>query len=327
MKATLSRIAKEAGCSAVTVHKALTNQSGVSAELKNSIITIANRMGYNPPVDTGKNSNANFIYLVDKEYLLKPGEQFYTAIYFYLNEMCMKDNSKLSLLASNDPETTIAYFNTLAETKKVDGIFVGGQIDQEILRYIDGKKIKTVCIDFYSSDYAFDYVYVDNYYSGYLLAKYLIQKGHTKIGYVGNIKISNSIADRYFGYRRALNKYNIEFNKKYSHPFSQYHDIKVDLNDLPTAYICHCDKTAEYMYQYFDAKNIKINDQVSIISFDNTDICETLRPKLTSFGISKEEYSKTAYKLMLQKIKSIDQSSNYIKIDLKLFERDSVKVL
>lgn len=322
-KISLETIAKQLNVSIVTVHKALKNQHGVGPELRKKIIDLAAELGYATPTP-----ELNFIHIIQKDFLISMDEQYYMTIYYHLNRACTLAGAKLYFVAHDMLSATTATLRNLMQEKSITGIFLSGQMDRELLSEIEKLKKPVVCIDFYSSDYNFNYIYIDNYYAGYTLAKYLIKQGHRRIGFVGNIKFSNAIADRYFGYLRALNRFNIEWSYHINENIERtYTTINFDSENLPTAFICHCDRAASILYSQLQKIGIRIPEDISVISFDNTDICEILTPKLTSFGIDKEIFAKQAFQLMKQAIQKKANSLNYIKLNLSLYERESVRRL
>lgn len=60
-----------------------------------------------------------------------------------------------------------------------------------------------------------DTVISDGYYGMYTMTRYLIEQGHRKIGFVGNADSTNSIMDRFWGYRKALREAGIEFQPEW----------------------------------------------------------------------------------------------------------------
>lgn len=99
----------------------------------------------------------------------------------------------------------------------------------------------------------------------------------------------------------------------------------IELSQGATAYICHCDRAAATLYSVIEQSGKKIPDDVSVIGFDNTDICQVISPKLSSLGISKEVFAIQALNIMQQAIqKKHPGGINYIKLNLTLYERDSV---
>lgn len=325
-KVTLKTIADQLEISTVTVHKALNNQQGVSKSLREKIVSLANELGYERKISDGR---LNFIHVIKKDFLISVNEQYYTSIYYYLNMACEKVGAKLYFVVHDNIAGTMATIKSVGNENPIDGIFISGQIDRDLLTEINKMKKPVVCIDFYSSDFCFDYVYADNYYAGYTLAKYLIKKGHKKICFTGDIKYSNSVADRYFGYLRALNKFDIkEPPMLISKNIERDGEISDELfpKQMPTAFICHCDKAASVLYQYIKEKGYNIPGDISVISFDNTDICNLLSPRLTSMGIEKNIFAEQAYQLMMQSIENPKKEKiNYVKLNLRLYERASVK--
>ena len=323
-KVSMATIAKQLNVSTVTVHKAFKNQGGVSPALRQRILDLASELGYErPPQDAAA---LNFVHLIQKDFLLSTSEQYYTVIYYYLNQECSKIGAKLHFIVHDTLPATLANFKSLQQETPIDGVFISGQIDKSLLAEMEKLGKPVVCIDFFSSDFPFNYVYVDNYYAGYTLTKYLIQRGHRRICFVGDIKFSNAIADRYFGYLRALNRFDIaesmHINCNIERSFSE---PEFDFKNTPTAFVCHCDRAASVLYMYLEKLGYRIPEDISVTGFDNTDICQVISPRLTSFGIDKEILAFQAFQLMEQSLhKKRKNDLNYVKLNLNLYERDSV---
>ncbi|MCI8413054.1 MAG: LacI family transcriptional regulator [Clostridia bacterium] len=323
-KVSMQTIARKMGVSTVTVHKALNNQHGVSEKTRNEIIKVAYEMGYKLPE---KNQSLCFIYVTHKNFIMSQDEQFYSEIYHKLNMECLKVGASLELIVHDTPSTTLGTLKAIDSDKGISGIFVSGQLSPDMYAKLEELNLPIVCIDFYSSDYPFDYIYVDNYYASYSVTKYLIKKGHRKIGFIGDIGFSNSIADRYFGYLRALNKYKIPRDERlHINTNIEHVPTKLTFPEMPTAFVCHCDRAAAALYEELSLAGYSVPRDVSVIGFDNTDLCEHLTPRLTSFGIEKITYASTALGAMLARIEKKDEL-NYIKLNLQLYERESVRTL
>lgn len=325
-KVSLKTIAKKLNVSTVTVHKALKNQQGVSDKLRQKIINLADELGYESPSPQVSN---NYVHIIHKKFLLGADEQFYTPIYYYLNQECTNRNGKMYFIVHDTIPSTIQNLRNLFSEAPIDGIFISGQIEKELLSEIETFNKTVVCIDFFSSDFNFNYIYVDNYYAGYTLAKHLIKLGHKQLCFIGDITFSDAIADRYFGCLRALNKF------KVSNPCLHVNaniEREQNLDNLniptsPTAFICHCDRAASVLYNHLKAQGLDIPNDVSVISFDNTNLCNILSPALTSIGIEKESFATQAFSLMQQALQRKTHNLNYIKLNLSIYERNSVKSL
>ncbi len=325
-KITLADIAAQFNVSRVAVHKALTDKKGVSDALRKRIKAYAKSVGYEAKMVKKNVTDKRFVFFVRRDFFLVPSEQFYSTIFYYLGAECNDDRNSLQ----------VAFIEDRAERKDIekqiktyepDGIFFAGQIDDEILTYLTDIDLPSVLIDFYSPNHPLNYVAIDHFYTSYRLTSYLIRKGHQAIGFIGNIDRSSSIADRYYGYIKALRENSIvptpkwHINQTVERKKTTMHLHK---DELPTAFICHCDAAAQWLYASLLTENVRIPDDVSVVSFDNTSLCESLYPKLTSIGPKKDEFGKMAYDMMIEAIESPDMKKRRLLIEPKLNVRDSV---
>jgi LacI family transcriptional regulator len=332
-KVTLDTIANKLGVTKVTVSKALNNQPGVSEELKKRIIQTSFEVGY-----TTKNA-AKLAKTVSKLGMLVPKrffldtDNFYTRIYYYMNQESAKRDISLSLYILNPEEeqNNSIPLSLDQDQSEINGLFIVGEVKEDYVRTLISNRYPVIAIDFYKPELTLDCIVSDNYQSGYFVTKYLIDKGHVNIGFVGNPNYTTSIMDRYCGYIKALTANHLELNK-------EWHIVNNDENgsylidfslpqQLPTAFVCHCDMAAYKLLLKLQNEGISVPDQVSIISFDNTDISKTLLPALTSVNISKHDFATEAVNLMLWRIKHKEEQSKNIHLKSRLIERDSVSNL
>ena len=326
-KITLEKIAKEMGVSKVAVFNALNNKKGVSDDLREKIISYANANGYVNKSSLLEIKNKKFIFFINQDFFLTPSEQFYSTIFYFLSSECNKAGCLLQI-AFIEKEKTIEKMKEVINSFKPDGLFIAGEIETSIIKEIEGSNILTVFIDYYSPLYNCNFVYVDNYHLSYSLAKYLIEKGHKKIGFIGDINKTTSIADRYFGYLKALSEENLPAIEHWhiNINLEKNEEIKDISDDLPTAFICHCDAAAQRIYTVLALKGLKVPDDISIISFDNTALCDSLSPRLTSAGPQKDYYAKKAFNTMIDSLNNKNKNFRVI-IKTNLVERNSIMAL
>lgn len=329
-KVTLDTIANKLGVTKVTVSKALNNQPGVSEELKKRIIQTSLEVGY-----TTKNA-AKLAKTVSKLGILVPKrffldtDNFYTQIYYYMNQESANRDINLSLYILNpeqEQNNTIP-LSLVQDQADLNGLFIVGEVSEEYVSTLISYRFPVIAIDFYKPELSLDCIVSDNYQSGYTVTKHLIDKGHVNIGFVGNPRYTTSIMDRYCGYIKALTAHDLESNKT-------WHIVNNDENgsylidfalptELPTAFVCHCDMAAYKLLLKLQNEGISVPEQVSIISFDNTDLSQTVVPALTSMNISKHDFAMEAVNLMLWRIKHYGEKPKNIYLKSQLVERDSV---
>lgn len=319
-KPTMDTIATELNISKTTVYRALKNQPGISSVMKDQILSKAAELGYSY-VEKKKDGNVKYCYIVPKQYFFS-SEQFYTQIYYYLNSECQVYGYNLDLIiAEGVPD--------IQQAKKYTGVFLSGEFDPSIYQQFQNHNIKTVCIDFFSKDYPFSYVFIENFYSSYYLTKYLINHGHKKIGFIGDIYKANSILNRYLGYTRAMLKAKLPINPEWI-LFQNIVDLPnfnqiVLPQQIPTAYVCYCDMAAKQLYLKLEFLGLKVPDDVSVVGFDNTYVATELFPPLTTSGIDKSVVGKVSLAAMKKLVKTGRPNVEYLVPNI--IERNSVKSL
>ena len=189
--------------------------------------------------------------------------------------------------------------------------------------------VPVLFIDYYSPLYKFDYVYLDNYNLSYFATDYLIKNGHSKIGFVGNIQDTASIRDRYLGYRKALIEHNLKYRDEWhiNINLEHYNNFeKILSQNLPTAFVCHCDSAAQKLYLTLQMHGLSIPKDVSVISFDDTDDCKNMNPPLSSIGIGKEKLAKKSMAAMMDILNNQNKRQVTL-LKATLSERNSVRNL
>lgn len=150
----------------------------------------------------------------------------------------------------------------------------------------------------------------NDFYGGYIATKHLIAKGYRHIAYISGKKYVTS-TERCQGYLSALIEAGIEVNRKhivFSDDEGQYetgYDLLHRLleMDMPLdAAFCFNDKIASGCYGTLNEKQITISDEFGIISYDNTDICLKLEPKLTSVSYKNVEIGTKAAEILWKMI-------------------------
>lgn len=307
-KVTMQDIADSLGVTKVSVSKALNSQPGVGDELRQRIIETAEEMGYvgTKRFASGKVSRA-YAYIVTKRYFIE-ADNFYNVIIYYLGKKCAESASRLySFVLSEDDEKNRVIPHSLAE-QKPDGIFLIGEMSEEYILALKTLDIPLVAVDFSNPMLDIDCVIPDNYGMAMYTASYLYRNGHRKIGFVGDIKASVNILDRYMGYKKALAVFSlperedwvisdIGSNSKYTLDFALP-------ADMPTAFICHCDTAAYYLIQKLRACGMSVPEDVSVVSFDNTEMASRCVPGITTMDIDKKAIAYRSVSVMTARIEN-----------------------
>lgn len=327
-RVTMQDIADTLGITKVTVSKALNNQPGVSDSLRQEILLVAKRMAYALPAARPSSPARRLAFICPKRFFLED-DTFYTTIYYYINKRCSALGISIACFVINSTDETACLLPAQLRTECFDGLFVAGEFHQAYLACLLELPGAQVAIDFYRPSLPIDCVVTDNFYLGQQTAEYLLGKGHRDIGFVGDIQSTTSICDRYFGYRKALALHGLPARKEWhlvnNDAMTGQYTLSFELPDpLPTAFICHCDKAAFMLKQRLDRAGVAVPGQVSLISFDNTKLCELMLPHLTSVDFDRRQIAEGAIQLMFARLQSPQGPTEMVHIQGQLIERDSV---
>ncbi len=329
-KVTMRDIAQRLSISTVTVSKALGEKDGVSESLRGTIKQLASEMGYSytslsESEELLKNYNIGII--VASNYMQEGTYPFYFKMYQsivrYLSSH--KYSGILELITPLMREKNI--LPNIASGKKVDGIIVMGQLESEYLELLKGKKIPLIYLDFYDKNEQEDSVITDNVHASYLLTNYIVEMGHEKIAFVGNIYATSSILDRYLGYYRSLLLNGIAVREDYLISDRGEDELFIDLKlpeDMPTAFVCNCDEIAYILMEKLKKDGYRIPEDISVVGFDNYTLAGYTSPKLTTVEVNIEAMTKSAVELLVEQIEGRSAEKGRRLVSGKLIIRDSV---
>ena len=309
-KPTMRDIAREVGTSAVTVSKAMAGKQGMSDELRMKILKKASEMGYEYP-----HSNR----LLPREHLeigiLIPDKYFEPDSYYA--EIYKKLVKKLAemghfglleiLEAENERELILP---SLLTTKHVDGMIMLGEPAKAYYRKVAQAGTPVVFLDFYDEQANADAVAGDNAYGTYRLTSHLIRRGHREIGFVGNIKVTSSIMDRFLGYYRAMLTNDLQVREEWILPDREMTGglTKPNLPEkLPTAFVCNCDMTARMMIEQLRDKGYRVPGDVSVTGFDDYPPGGENDIPLSTFRIDTEAMVDMAAKMIAERCAGSDK--------------------
>lgn len=303
------------GVSGATVSRTLNNKEHVSPEKRRQIIDTAEKMGYTPNLAARslKASRTNQIMLclnavrdyfyfdIIDAFVRATTSNGYSALFNYTNDVESEEIKMLNNLRNNF----------------VDGlIMISLNFSQKHLSIIDGLSYPVVLSSisnrrFHISSDKYNYVGVDTEKGIYLSAGHLIGLGHKKIGYVGLPFRTMDWDERLKGFQTAMADGRLPINDDwvivggYDEAFGYQAGLKfAKMKSLPTAICASTDMIAIGMYRAFEENGVQIPGDVAITGMDNTDICELLKPKLTSVSLNQGEIVKAAAELIIAKLNS-----------------------
>ncbi len=175
-------------------------------------------------------------------------------------------------------------------------------------------------------------VIIDDEKGGYDMTRYLISKGHTRIGVIGGMADNLHTQNRLLGYQKALFEGNILYNPcwvRYGNWCREagYRETESLLEEGVSAVFCMNDNMAAGVYDYTYEKGLAVGKDISIVGYDDKEIADYLRPGLTTNKIPLQEIGTASARMMVGALESEEGilDLGIVRIPCRLTERDSVE--
>lgn len=347
---TLKDIAKMCGVSVATVSNVLNDKPKVSEETKRRVLEVVKETGYQPNyyaqgMRKKKSSIIGIIVEDICEFSTPPivesvmgyfDEQNYHSILVNLRlydkwqDTWYDDEEKFQSVLRPAIQELLSF--------KVEGIvYVAGHC-RVVNCFPDDFPVPAIVSYALSKSPKFTSVIIDDEKGGYDVTSYLISMGHRKIGVIAGDRDNIHTQERSKGYQKALLEEGILFDPdliRYGNwkRESGYHETKELVKKGVTAILCMNDTMAAGSYDYLYQHNIEIGRDVSVIGYDNKEISQYLRPKLTTNEIKLSEIGKISAEILLKEVEEDKEgeegeegnvSPSIIKLPCCLIERESV---
>jgi LacI family transcriptional regulator len=331
-RATLADVAQLAGLSTTTVSMVLNDRPNtrLSQDAADRVRSAAAKLNYRPNpaargLRLGKTRTVGFIS--DEVTITR----YASAMIRGLLEEAEKRDHTVLISESGRRADRIASALDLMLDRQADGIVFGlmgaKQIDVPVLPDLP------VVIANATSTPGHPCVLPDEYRAGYDAAKYLLDRGHRRIGFIGRSDalldpaLSATIGSRYAGLDAAMAEAGVSFahqvDGRYWEPDFGYAGAREILEQTDvTAIVSANDRVALGVYQATQERGLRIPDDLSVISFDDEYLASYLRPKLTTMQIPYLEIGRTALQLLLD-----GDAPDRTLVPMPLKERSSVRDL
>lgn len=231
----------------------------------------------------------------------------------------------------------------IAKLDDCSGVLLIGNVQKELLDSWLKERPDMVVIDDPSVTNEVDAVYTDLKDAAKHHLERLYEKGHRNISFIGGMKIRlNSDGTEKFSeederqvfYEEWMDKKKLTSYKKtfigdwttldgytLAGKFLEYYFDK----DMPTAVMVASDPLAVGVYRALQQKNIKIPDEISIVSFDDIEVAKFLTPSLNTAMVNSEELGKAAVRLAKERMVSLRDIPVRLIIPSNIVERESEK--
>lgn len=327
--ATIKDIAEQAGVSITTVSRVLNYDEtlNIQDDTRQRIFEVAEELDYQIKNRKKKKKKLKIgvIYSYSMEEELE--DTYYLSVRIALEKKLEKEGHK---------KINIANDVSKEEVPVVDGIICLGTFSDSMCERIETYDKPTVFVDASPDEIKFDSVVNDLRRSSMRVMKYLIEMGHSKIGFVGGRDIDSDgkikVDQRTYAYhdfmtsKKLFREEYMVINDGYNAKNGYYGMMKLlELEDVPTAVFVANDAMAIGAYKAINEKNLNVPDDISVVGYNDISTAKYLVPPLTTVRLHMDFMAERAVDVLVEKILSGREISVETMIPATLIIRDSVK--
>lgn len=323
LMSNIKKIAEMAGVSISTVSRVLNNHPYVNEQKRKEILAIIEKLNYT--------QNSNAIHLVRGKTnvigVLLPfvNNQYYSAIIEGISREAAKHNYNMMLCQTGyNADKEVEVLNML-KMKKLDGVIICSKINacQEIEKYATFGPVVT-CEDTISN--TISSIHIDHYKTFALGMEYLIEKGHTRIGYCIGRSDSFNSQNRKKAYADALSSIHVTPREEWQFVdcFTVEDGVRIvqsllHMKERPTALLVSCNHIAAGIVTAAQKNGLSIPGDLTIIGCDDQQVAEIL--DITTIAHSSVEVGAGAFTILYDQIMNREAEVKRMELFAKLTER------
>lgn len=335
MPITIKDVARLAGVSPSTVSRTCSNHPSISLQTKERVRKAMQELGYEPNFQASnlvnKNSRTIGIVLPISETEVYQNS-FYLEMMRGIGQFCNQKQYMNTLVTGSSEEELLRVIRSMNNSGQTDGfILLYSKQDDPILEYLYDEGMTYVLIG-KAYLHANQTIYIDN--DNILAAKeatdYLIRLGHKRIAYLGSDSRHIFTQDRKRGYQMSLLEHDFPLNPDYyiEQPFIP-HENSYEMERLlssdnpPTAILVSDDILAVALTKTVTSLQIKVPEELSILSFNNSLFAKLTIPQLTSIDVNSYQLGIEAASQIINHIENPNLLATKIIVPHRIVERDS----
>ena len=315
---TIKDIARELKISPSTVSRALKNHPDISQETKKAVMELANEMDYQPNIIalSLRKRKTNTIGLI----IPKIVHHFFSTIISGIEDVAYAEGYNVIITQSDESyQREVDCVFTLVSSR-VDGLFMSlstETTDYEHLQVLNKRNIPVIFLDRACDAIRSSKVLIDDHDGAFLATEHLIQQGCKQPIHLAAPDTLQIAQERKQGFLDALKKHNLTVTKDtivYSDNLETgYSNVKKLLADKIAfdGIFAVNDETAIGAMKALKEAGKRIPEDVAVIGFGDTPICEIVEPALSSIKQPGFEMGQIAAQLFIKQAIHVEKKEEY----------------
>jgi LacI family transcriptional regulator len=329
-KPTIYDVAEVSGVSISTISRVLNSPDKVNTKTRKRVMSAIDQLGFVPKAE----ARARAMRSTNRIGVLTP---YFTAPSFVqrlrgVAAALSRADYELVVYTVDSVEHLQGYIASISLKRNLDGLIIMSlAIQDRDARRLRDSGIETVLIE--SRHPQLNCICIDDVRGGTLAARHLIQKGHTRIGFLGDIEPAERYAirpvkSRLIGFKRTLEEAGLSLPRSYvmRAPYTQADSQQaaqalLTLPRRPTAVFAAADIQAVSIMKVARQSNLRIPEDLAIVGFDDIDLAEFI--DLTTIRQNLDESGRLAAEILLCRIAEPNGRLRHIDLPLTLIERQT----
>jgi LacI family transcriptional regulator len=215
----------------------------------------------------------------------------------------------------------------------LDGAVLLGFLDEELDRLTKATigQVKVLAVDSYSKNRVTTGVRADDFAGARLAAEHLLGLGHRRILFAGPAFSDVGVVhQRFEGFLQAFTDAGLTWDDRLIETVNTTHADGLEVgrrlltaHPRATAVFATADILAIGIMEGVADSGAAVPDDVSVIGFDNLDLCAYVTPKLTTIAQDIGEKAATAVRMLISSVEGGKQPRKPVTIGVDLVERAS----
>ncbi len=342
---TLKEIARECKVSPTTVSNILNGKPKVSEETRQRVLEAVDKMGYRPNyIAQGlRNQKTRTIGIIAEDIAQFSTPEILDEIMSCSEEKGYRTivkNLRLYARWSDSWYEKESWYHSILdptlkelESLRVDGIIYIAGHARMIHCFPEGFHTPAVMAYAFSDNKRVPSVAIDDKSSSADMIRYLISKGHRRIGVIGGREDNIHTQQRLLGYQEVLFENKILFNPAWVRYANwdknrAYLAARELLKEEVTAIFCMSDQMTGGVYLCLDETGLRAGKDIAVASFDNQSVAEYFLPGLTTMELPLRKIGSVSADFLLKQMEGMEgEIPEKTLIPCRLIERESVHVI
>ena len=326
MSPTIKDVAKHAGVSVATVSRYLNNSPLIAPASVEKVKASIEALHYQPNFiakSLSKQQSLNIAFIVDN--VGTAGNEYFLRIQYGAEQKLSEKGYFFLVISVDGTESGNRLIEKLIKEKRIDGIILPAELASDSLITILQELEMPFVVFGRCEDKSVCLLDLDNVMGGRLAADKLIRGQKKRIGFVTNSFEKIFARERFEGYKQSMAEAGLTVSENeivegcFDH--QDGYEYIAGQSELCDAYIVTDNMVAFGMLKAMEERNIRVPQEIQLVSFDDTILAKVSTPPMTVVDIDVTELGRQAATMLLDQIEHVGNAKKQCLIPVALVER------